>query len=174
VVPLTQLAGFQQGFLPRPTNVSPKLRPLKVFGFSNLDVPNAFAGAFENSFRIVQRRAVIETEISALGIHRDVKNAVAEFVAWAIADRDRVVCVVDVFIARRNFIEQDGAQLQSEIPHLSIIRLKKFFERRGDRIFQAIEDQAVEVWRGPGRIRTAIERARSSYIRRPAPQNLIL
>src|SRR5689334_21669900 len=62
---------------PRSTHVSPKLRPFKVFRFSIFYVPEAIARAFQNALRMGKGGAVIEPKVRALGITRDVKNAIA-------------------------------------------------------------------------------------------------
>src|SRR5215471_3154251 len=95
LVPLSEFACFGQRLLSRATNVSPKLWPFKVFWFSNLDVPDTATGAFQYPFWIGQGGAVIEPKIRSLGINGNVKNAIAESVARAIANCDCTVRVVD-------------------------------------------------------------------------------
>jgi len=121
--------------LSRAANVRAQFGPFKVFGLSNLDVPDMLAGTFENAFGIGQRRAIVEAEIRSLGVNRNVKDSVAKSLACAIADGDGAVRVVDIFVAGSYFIEQQRPKFESEIASRFVVRLQEFQKLAGRRIF---------------------------------------
>src|SRR5437660_6549335 len=93
-------------------------------------MPNLIALALQNAFRIVQSRAFIESEIHMLRVNRDVKDTIAQTIAGAVANRDRAVSVVNVFVAWRHLFEHQRTKLQSKIPNFAVVRLEKLDERR--------------------------------------------
>jgi len=82
------------------------------------DEPPLVAGPDQEAVRIRQRDAVDEVEVDAARIDSQRHNPVASFLRRAVADRQRVVIVVDELDSGR----QAFAQLRSRLPHNSLNR----------------------------------------------------
>src|SRR5438874_13055525 len=100
-------------------------------------MPDAIARAFENAFWIVERGAIVESEVRAFRVNGDVEDAVAQPIAGAISDCHGTVGVVNILVTRRHLFEQKRAQSQREIAHLAIVRLEKLLQYCRRRIFHS-------------------------------------
>lgn len=96
-------------------------------------MPNFIATALQDTFRIIKRRAIIETEIYVLGINREVKDAVAQTIAGAVTNRYRAISVIYILVARRHLLQYELAQSERQLPNGWIVwpqKFNQFFGRR--------------------------------------------
>jgi len=68
-----------------------------------------FAGTAKQFLRIAQPGSLIEAEVNVFRINRDMTNTISQAITVAIAKCECTVGVVDIFIARRQFFDDQCA-----------------------------------------------------------------
>jgi hypothetical protein len=88
---------------------------LEIGRFADFDVAESLAGALEDALRVVERSAVMESEIDAGGEGGDVDKGIARAAGEGITGGDGGVSVVEELDGIGGFFEHDGSNGEREI-----------------------------------------------------------